>query len=134
MPRVAKPKAAKSKAAKKQGAALPEKVAVATAPATETFTEAPERAAERPPESPPAEESHATNGDSDTDMVLRPPTKPIETSEQETEDERVRDRERRRITGAETAPALKINIAELQAMSMTDLNNMAKEAIKRSKW
>jgi transcription termination factor Rho len=77
-----------------------------------------------PPEPPKNGES-----ENDTDMVLRPPTKPIEPSEHDTEREEreERDRERRRVTGAETAPALKINIAELQAMSMTDLNNMAKE-------
>jgi hypothetical protein len=64
------------------------------------------------------------NGEGDGEMVLRPPTKPVETEEsQERERERERDRDRdretRRVTGAETAPALKINIAALQAMSMT---------------
>jgi transcription termination factor Rho len=123
MPRVVKPKAAKSKAAKKQDAPPPPpETAAATAPPApqpEPVAEAPNRlesGTERP---------RAKNGDSDTDMVLRPPTQPVDTSEQEAEAER--ERERRRVTGAETAPALKINIAALQSMSMTDLNNMAKE-------
>jgi transcription termination factor Rho len=141
MPRVAKPKAAKGKAAKKEQTKSQEDLDLmpaappAEAPAEKDETEAryerrarPEAQAPAPaptpaPE-PPAAES-PRNADHDTDMVLRPPTRPVEHTETETEHER-RDRERR-VTGAETAPTLKINIAALQAMSMTDLNNMAKE-------
>ena len=61
----------------------------------------------------------------ETEMVLRPPTKAVDTSEENQDYERERDA--RRVTGADTAPALKINIAELQAMSMNSLNGMARE-------
>ena len=57
-----------------------------------------------------------------TECQLRPPTKPVET-EDHSQDQRGQDRR----TGAQAAPALKINIAELQAMSMTDLNAMARD-------
>ncbi len=124
MPRVIKPKAAKPKVARKQNASLPKGE---TPPAPPPPVAEPEITTEvtSPVAQPVAERPRAKNGDSDTDMVLRPPTQPVEASEQDIEAER--ERERRRFTGAETAPALKINIAELQAMSMTDLNNMAKD-------
>ncbi len=156
MPRVAKPKeakepkepkVAKAKAAKKI-AAPPE---AATPPQQEDLSLAPpapvekresdtdrferERAAapraplpsqEPPPDAPmdaPMDASSQAGSDHDTEMVLRPPTHAVEMSESDTDHER----RERRVTGAETAPALKINIAELQAMSMTDLNGMARE-------
>jgi len=80
---------------------------------------------DRPPRQEQAPQPRK-NGDSDTDMVLRPPTKPVETDEQAQPPHDPRERERRG-TGAQSAPTLKINIAALQAMSMTDLNNMARE-------
>jgi transcription termination factor Rho len=131
MPRLAKPKAAKGKAAKKHEAApsedldLSPKPVQAPAPNEENDDEFERR--RRAPEPLPTSVAEAPkngeNTENGTEMVLRPPTKPVEATESDTEHER-RDR---RMTGAETAPALKINIAELQAMSMTDLNNMAKE-------
>ncbi len=155
MARVAKPKVAKTKAPKKQvvkpsppakAPVAAEQAALETAvetaapesdlrpkapePSTLSDTDLLERA--RLSDRQAAEEESPRSGDteSDTDMVLRPPTKPIEPSgehDTDREEREDRDREHRRITGAETAPALKINIAELQAMSMTDLNNMAKD-------
>src|SRR6187551_3232412 len=118
MPRVAKPKVAKTKAAKKMEAQPPAEDLNLSSPAP---VEAPpheaderyERVSAQPrvtePEPPPSAEA-PRNGDSDTEMVLRPPTKPVETTETDTEHER----RERRVTGAETAPSLKINIAELQ--------------------
>jgi transcription termination factor Rho len=141
MPRVAKPKAAKTKAAKKteaqQEASAPQEDLdlMPPAPAAEPGAEQEETRetvarAERPAreEAPPSyeEPSHEAKAESDSDMVLRPPTRPVETEDHH-DDDRDHDRRERRVTGAEMAPALKINIAELQAMSMTDLNNMAKE-------
>src|ERR1043166_2145228 len=87
MPRVAKPKAAKAKAPKKSDEALPEGVSAGTSVATE-LRETPESAA--PPSgdesaemrSTDAPEASRVNGDNDTDMVLRPPTGPVETAEQ----------------------------------------------------
>jgi len=143
MPRVAKPKEAKEpkvtkpKAAKK-AAAPPEQEDLSLAPPApvekpESDTDRIERAraaaprAPQPSQEPPpdAQMDAPQNGgsDHDTEMVLRPPTHAVEMSESDTDHER----RERRVTGAETAPALKINIAELQAMSMTDLNNMARE-------
>ncbi len=141
MPRVAKPKAAKTKAVKKPVAESPAESPVESsaedlnlspaAPAEAPPHESDERYA-RVPAEPPANEPAQTqappaeaprNGDTDSEMVLRPPTRPVETTESDTEHER----RERRVTGAETAPSLKINIAELQAMSMTDLNNMARD-------
>src|SRR5215207_275745 len=119
MPRVAKPKAAKGKAAKKTQApqedldlapGAPPPPAAETDEAAERFERrAPrgEPAPERAPEPAPHAEA-PKNGEQDTDMILRPPTKPVETSESDSEHER-RERERR-VTGAETAPQLKINI------------------------
>jgi transcription termination factor Rho len=156
MPRVAKPKeakepkepkVAKAKAAKKV-AAQPE-AAAAPGPQQEDLSLAPpaplekresdtdrferERAATprapQPSQEPPpdaqmdAPQNIGSGSDHDTEMVLRPPTHAVEMSESDTDHER----RERRVTGAETAPALKINIAELQAMSMTDLNGMARE-------
>src|SRR5688572_28284423 len=108
MPRVAKPKAAKGKAAKKEAA---EDLDLSPPPSAVEPPAEPEERLVRVPR-PPAPEIPAEapkNGENDTDMVLRPPTKPVETSEHDTEHER----RERRVTGAETAPALKINIAEL---------------------
>ena len=154
MPRVAKPKeakepkepkVAKAKAAKK-AAAVPETPAQ---PQQEDLSLAPPAPVEKPEsdtdrfqreravtprvplpsqEPPPdaqmdAPQDSGSGSDHDTEMVLRPPTHAVEMSESDTDHER----RERRVTGAETAPALKINIAELQAMSMTDLNNMARE-------
>ena len=154
MPRVAKPKeakepkepkVAKAKAAKK-AAAMPETPAQ---PQQEDLSLAPPAPVEKPEsdtdrfqreravtpraplpsqEPPPdaqmdAPQDSGSGSDHDTEMVLRPPTHAVEMSESDTDHER----RERRVTGAETAPALKINIAELQAMSMTDLNNMARE-------
>ncbi len=149
MPRVAKPKEAKEpkalkepKAAKpkapKKAAAPPEQEDLSLAPPApvekpESDTDRIERSraaaprAPQPSQEPPpdAQMDAPQNGgsDHDTEMVLRPPTHAVEMSESDTDHER----RERRVTGAETAPALKINIAELQAMSMTDLNNMARE-------
>ncbi len=91
------------------------------------------KAAEERPRRPRAEEPrHAEEPkiepeepkmDHDTEMVLRPPTAPVETTETDTEHER----RERRPTGADAAPALKINIAALQAMAMSDLNAMARD-------
>ena len=150
MPRVAKPKeakepkVAKAKAAKKI-AAQPEAAApqqqqedLSLAPPapvekTESDTDRFERERATAPRAPqPSQEpppgalmdaSSQAGSDHDTEMVLRPPTHAVEMSESDTD----HDRRERRVTGAETAPALKINIAELQAMSMTDLNGMARE-------
>jgi transcription termination factor Rho len=156
MPRVAKPKAAKAKAPKKQAPPPQEPEISAAAPVAEPDVPAAAvpmsdelSLTPPPPEPPPAEEpvpvvkaapaaaaaapvpppeepphDEEPRRSSDTEMVLRPPTKPVETTaESDTE----RERRERRQTGADAAPALKINIAALQAMSMTDLNNMAKE-------
>ena len=154
MPRVAKPKeakepkepkVAKAKAAKK-AAAMPETAAQlqqedlslappapVEKPESDTDRFQRERAvtprAPLPSQEPPpdaqmdAPQDSGSGSDHDTEMVLRPPTHAVEMSESDTDHER----RERRVTGAETAPALKINIAELQAMSMTDLNNMARE-------
>jgi transcription termination factor Rho len=133
MPRVAKPKGAKAKAPKKEegqaedlSLAPPAPVETPRAESDERFerVSASPRAAQPSMEPPPGAHTESPkNGDNDTDMVLRPPTKPVEMTESDTDHER----RERRVTGAETAPSLKINIAELQAMSMTDLNNMARE-------
>jgi transcription termination factor Rho len=143
MPRIAKPKAAKGKAAKKAETQAPQEdldlsPPPAAAPAADsdaTHSEAaapaaaqpvsPPRSEERAPRREPAPEP--PKGDSDSEMVLRPPTKPVETEDHHDEHDEERERRERRVTGAEMAPALKINIAELQAMSMNDLNNMARE-------
>jgi transcription termination factor Rho len=131
MPRVAKPKAAKGKMAKKPQEDLDLSPAAPTAEPPAETDETAERFERRPPRGEAAPERPAEaprpegpkNGEQDTDMMLRPPTKPVETSESDTD----HDRRERRVTGAETAPQLKINIAELQAMSMTDLNSMARD-------
>ncbi len=79
---------------------------------------APVAPAVRPPSPPPAARPVEMSG-SDT---LRPPSTPVEVSEDDAPDDRNRNagNQRDRI-------ATSINIAKLQAMSMTDLNNMAKE-------
>ncbi len=141
-PKVAKAKAAKKVAAQPEAAAQPQQEDLSLAPPApvekrESDTDRFEReraAAPRAPqpsqEPPPGAQMDATmdassqaGSDHDTEMVLRPPTHAVEMSESDTDHER----RERRVTGAETAPALKINIAELQAMSMTDLNGMARE-------
>jgi transcription termination factor Rho len=90
------------------------------------------------PESPVAESSPAKNaassqdarpdssadnggGSSRREMKLEPPTQPVEAREVEHERPEPRGHERDRI-----AP-LTVNIAKLQAMSMPDLNQMARE-------
>jgi transcription termination factor Rho len=154
MPRVAKakepkePKAPKAKAAKKAAAPAPAPEETPAPPETTAAQEdlslmpaAPEekpesdtdrfereraaapRAAQPSMEPPPGAMDTPSSSESDTEMVLRPPTHAVEMSESDTDHER----RERRVTGADTAPALKINIAELQAMSMTDLNGMARE-------
>jgi transcription termination factor Rho len=138
MPRVAKTKTAKSKAAKKQEEFSPEIPAGEAAPAAQDASAddaAP--AASRAESAPrqPQPDSAASGSDHDTEMTLRPPTKAFEHEHhddgrdepREGESDTERERRERRLTGAQTAPQLKINIAELQAMSMTDLNNMARD-------
>ena len=137
-PKIAKAKAAKKVAAPPAAAPAPQQEDLSLAPPApvekrESDTDRFEReraAAPRAPqpsqEPPPGAEMDAPSqagSDHDTEMVLRPPTHAVEMSESDTDHER----RERRVTGADTAPALKINIAELQAMAMTDLNNMAKE-------
>ncbi len=146
MPRVAKPKEAKelkepkvtkAKAAKKI-AVEPQQEDLSLSPPApvekvESDTDRFEREraatprAPQPSQEPPPDAQmdapQSSGSDHDTEMVLRPPTHAVEMSESDTDHER----RERRVTGAETAPALKINIAELQAMSMTDLNGMARE-------
>ena len=137
MSKVAKPKAVKAKAPKKAAAkaapkdAQQEDLSLSMPAPVETpvdpdqvervvVARAPQPSMEPPADHEPEPVKYA---DHDTEMVLRPPTKPVETTESDTDHER----RERRVTGADTAPALKINIAELQAMSMTDLNAMARE-------
>src|ERR1041385_2710137 len=114
MPRVAKPRAAKGKAARKEEAAGREDLDLSAPAPAAPPAENDERAEhiERSRTAAPVPQSTTEppkNGENDTEMVLRPPTKPVETSESDTEHER----RERRVTGAETAPALKINIAEI---------------------
>ena len=139
-PKVAKAKAAKKAAAMPETPAQPQQEDLSLAPPAPV--EKPESDTDRfqreravtpraplPSQEPPpdaqmdAPQDSGSGSDHDTEMVLRPPTHAVEMSESDTDHER----RERRVTGAETAPALKINIAELQAMSMTDLNNMARE-------
>ena len=64
-----------------------------------------------------------------TTMELEPPTRPVEERE-ETKDEETKDESvKSGVANGEPAgpPVTPLNIAKLQAMSMTDLNQMAKE-------
>ena len=102
MPRVAKPKAAKSKAAKKEespvaaSSAASEDLSLSPPAAPVAHVETDESAAryerrpraaapvvEAPPDAHPesAEAPKEGGSDHDTDMVLRPPTRPVETTE-----------------------------------------------------
>src|SRR5262245_47822846 len=75
------------------------------------------RAEEQPPESAAAvavEEAPETPSD-----ALQPPTEPVEPSETEKAEARTSSRK--------DHIAASLNIAKLQAMSMTELNNMARE-------
>ena len=107
--------------AKKPKAKAAPKVAalVAAAPVEQLVVVAPEPPAPAPAPVPVVAEALVAEQDSDS---LRPPSTPIEPTHDREEprfDEK-RGHQRDKI-------AASINIAKLQAMSMTDLNNMAKE-------
>src|SRR4051812_2381123 len=100
MPRVAKPKAAKGKVPKRETTA--EDLDLSPPVVAESAVETEERMAraERPSASASVVPTETPkNGENDSDMVLRPPTKPVETTESDTDHER----RERRVTGAETA-------------------------------
>src|SRR5580704_12142072 len=73
-----------------------------------------------PPGAPSAEEVSAAAPEQSGSAGLRPPSTPVEPTHEETRFEERRGYQRDKI-------AASINIAKLQAMSMTDLNNMARE-------
>ena len=88
-------------------------------------TKKPRSKAGKPPAGTPLPDGNAESGSVATAVVeersdeLQPPTTPIETRESERDEPRTG-------TGKDHIAA-SLNIAKLQAMSMTDLNNMARE-------
>jgi transcription termination factor Rho len=133
MPRVATKRTAKKKAAKEAvveqpsvvepSQPAPEPVAEKPAPVAETVVEQPAPAPIPKPQAPAEPEMQR-------EMTLEPPTKPVEMRDDEfrdedREEERYEPRQRRDNRRDTTAPT--INIAQLQAMVMPELNAMARE-------
>ena len=124
MPRVATKRTSKKKAAK-QSVEEQGQLAVAAEPAVEAAAPQPEpapvKAAVPAPEPAPAPVEAPAETHAPAEMTLQPPTRPIDTREEEEREERYR----RDYKPDRTAPH--INIAQLQAMGMPELNRMARE-------
>ncbi len=138
------PKAAAAKPAAKPAAAklaaaaplpelpVPELPLEATPGAVEAPALAPERtvdnikAAAQASAQAEAQQEAASHSLPETSAELRPPSAPVEPTEEDNRDENQRISDRRAGYQRDRI-ATSINIAKLQAMNMTELNNMAKE-------
>jgi transcription termination factor Rho len=127
--RVAKPKAAKVKAVKVSQ--QPELVAPDKAEASEVPAPAPEPSQQKAKHAPAAPAIPAAAAPP-AEMRLEPPTRPIEAHNEdgdEVDSGPVKPKDLPRKEGKEgkDAVATSLNIAKLQAMTMTELNQMAKD-------